>query len=411
MSTPDSFPWFSRFGVELEYMIVDRDSLEVRPDADRLLQQEGGSYEDVTRTPIEWSNELALHVIELKTNGPAPGLAGLAEAFHAGVTQINHLLAPLDGRLMPGAAHPWMNPLTETRLWPHGQDEIYAAYDRIFHCQGHGWSNLQSVHINLPFANDDEFARLHAAIRLVLPLLPALAASSPFLDARATGLLDARMDTYRRNSARIPSSTGDVIPEPVIDRAQYQREILEPMYRDIAPFDPDGLLQEEWLNSRGAIARFDRNAIEIRVLDVQECPLADIAVVAAAVAVVRGLFEGRGAPLADQLAVPTRALAELLSRVISTGERTPVECPTLLRALNYPGEQALTVGELWAWLLAEFSPVTDAPLRQALQVILQEGPLARRLLQAAGTDVSRASLQPLYARLCRCLEENRQLRT
>ena len=32
------------------------------------------------------------------------------------------------------------------------------------------------------------------------------------------------------------------------------------------------------MNSRGAIARFDRNAIEIRVIDVQECPKADLAI-------------------------------------------------------------------------------------------------------------------------------------
>ncbi|HAL85576.1 MAG TPA: hypothetical protein DCM31_01010, partial [Deferribacteraceae bacterium] len=37
------------------------------------------------------------------------------------------------------------------------------------------------------------------------------------------------------------------------------------MYRDIAPYDPECILQEEWLNSRGAIARFDRKAIEIRL--------------------------------------------------------------------------------------------------------------------------------------------------
>ena len=39
------------------------------------------------------------------------------------------------------------------------------------------------------------------------------------------------------------------------------------MYRQIAPLDPDHVVQYEWLNSRGAIARFDRNAIEIRVID------------------------------------------------------------------------------------------------------------------------------------------------
>ena len=52
------------------------------------------------------------------------------------------------------------------------------------------------------------------------------------------------------------------------------------MYDDIAPLDPDAVLQHEWLNARGAIARFDRNTIELRVLDVQECPRADLAICA-----------------------------------------------------------------------------------------------------------------------------------
>jgi len=57
--------------------------------------------------------------------------------------------------------------------------------------------------------------------------------------------------------------------------------IHQRIFRDIAPFDPENILRHEWLNSRGAIARFERSAIEIRVLDIQECPAADLAVVAA----------------------------------------------------------------------------------------------------------------------------------
>ena len=89
---------------------------------------------------------------------------------------------------MPTGMHPWMDPAREFELWPHGDREIYAAFDRIFDCRGHGWANLQSMHLNLPFADDDEFGRLHAAIRALLPLLPALAASSPFADGHARGL-------------------------------------------------------------------------------------------------------------------------------------------------------------------------------------------------------------------------------
>ena len=65
------------------------------------------------------------------------------------------------------------------------------------------------------------------------------------------------------------------LPQLQIHSIQSTAGLVDP---DIAPLDPDGTLQHEWLNSRGAIARFDRNAIEIRVLDIQECPVADLAI-------------------------------------------------------------------------------------------------------------------------------------
>ncbi len=64
----------------------------------------------------------------------------------------------------------------------------------------------------------------------------------------------------------------------VFTEENYRRQIFQRMYDDIAPLDPDGVLQDEFLNSRGAIARFDRGSIEIRVINIQECPAADLAV-------------------------------------------------------------------------------------------------------------------------------------
>ena len=177
---------FEGFGIEIEYAIVDAASLDVRPIADALLAAEAGELTgDVLRGRMAWSNELARHVIEVKTTEPEPGLAGLAELFAGEVRRVESRLAPLGARLMPTGMHPWMDPAREFAVWPHGERTIYDAFDRIFDCRGHGWANLQSAHLNLPFDGDDEFGRLHGAIRALLPLLPALAASSPFVEGRA----------------------------------------------------------------------------------------------------------------------------------------------------------------------------------------------------------------------------------
>jgi len=60
----------------------------------------------------------------------------------------------------------------------------------------------------------------------------------------------------------------DRLPEPIFTRREYEGVLLEGIYEDLAASDPEGVLRHEWVNSRGAIARFDRGALEVRLLDV-----------------------------------------------------------------------------------------------------------------------------------------------
>ncbi|HYD63693.1 MAG TPA: glutamate-cysteine ligase family protein [Noviherbaspirillum sp.] len=405
---PSMLKAFMGYGIELEYMIVDAERLSVLPVADHLLRNAAGStVNDVERGRMGWSNELVSHVIEIKNVRPVPSLTLLADAFHTEVREIGRRLQPLDARLMPGGMHPWMDPRTETRLWPHGNEAIYRNYDRIFNSRSHGWANLQSMHVNLSFGDDDEFARLHAAVRLVLPILPALAASSPIADGHICGWVDYRMHVYCDNARQFPSIAGMVVPETVTSRAAYEQRILAPMYRDIAPHDPEKVLQHEWLNSRGAIARFDRNAIEIRVVDTQECPRADLAVAAAAVELVRWLY--RRDDLIAQQEMSTAALAAILQACIRDAEQAQIDNAVYLRLLGFLGTDC-TAGELWNALVDRM--MADDPQQaqhwgEPLQTILERGPLARRILRAVGNGVSPARLQAVYRELCDCLHDGR----
>jgi carboxylate-amine ligase len=396
---------FDAFGIELEYMIVDAASLAVLPAAGKLLAAAAGrAASGVERGAISWSNELVLHVIELKTTRPEASLEGLALRFAAEVRHAGALLAPLGGRLMPSGMHPFMDPSRETRLWPHDHGEVYAAFDRIFDCRGHGWSNLQSVHLNLPFADDAEFGRLHAAVRLLLPILPALAASSPLAGGRLTGTLDTRLDFYRANCRRIPSVTGRVIPEAVFSRRDYEDRILERIYRDLAPLDPEGILREEWVNARGAIPRFDRGSIEIRVMDVQECPRADLAVISAAVAVLSALAGERWAALAELQSFEVEPLEEVFLAVLRQGDTAMIRDPRYLAVFGLERPRA-TAGELWRHLLDELLPDAAGTAQgEALRTILERGPLARRIVEALEGDISPERIALVYRRLCDCLD-------
>jgi glutamate---cysteine ligase / carboxylate-amine ligase len=401
MNTP--LHLFEGLGLELEYMIVDAKTLEVLPVADQvLIDSQGQPVGEMVVGPLRWSNELALHVLELKSDGPVAGPEQLIPALQQGVQAVNGRLAELGACLLPGAMHPWFDPSGGVRLWPHGNREIYAAYDRIFDCRGHGWANLQSTHLNLPFSGDAEFGRLHAAIRLVLPLLPALAASSPIFAGKIGPALDNRLQLYRGNQKRLPRIAGQIVPEAVFTEADYRRRILAPMFQDIAPLDPAGLLQEEWLNSRGAIARFDRSTIEIRLLDVQECPSADLAIVSLIIAALKALVEERWAELPEQTQWSESTLASLLSRVVIKGERVVIEDDDYLGLFGFPDIQA-TCGELWEHLAETLLP---GELPEPLQLIFEHGPLARRLLTSLGQQPDQAQLLETYLRLAESLAKD-----
>jgi gamma-glutamyl:cysteine ligase YbdK (ATP-grasp superfamily) len=390
-------------------MIVDRDSLSVLPVSDRLLQAVSGRCESEVETEVEmgalnWSNELVLHVIELKTSGPAPDLKSLPGAFQSDVRRINALLDPLRAVLMPTAMHPWMDPRKETAIWPHEYNAVYDSFNRIFGCDGHGWSNVQSMHINLPFADDAEFGKLHAAVRLVLPLLPALAASSPVVEGCLTGFMDTRLEWTRHNQDKVPSLTGKVIPEPLYTRLDYQNRLLNGLYRDIAPLDPEKTLQNEWVNSRGAIARFDRNTIEIRVIDMQECPAADLAVASAVVEWIHLIVDETWAGLDRQKSFSTEALFRILLKTIRHGDAALIDEHGYSSLFGFDA-QSMTAGTFWKRLFNDhlrgrIQECFHAPLLH----IIKKGPLARRIISALGDSFPVSRLQSLYRRLTECLQ-------
>jgi carboxylate-amine ligase len=397
----------------LEYMLVDRQSLDVRAIADTILpkaQQAAKASSDVTdiHGAINWSNELALHVIEIKNLRPGP-LAGLSEAFQKQITALDTHLARANACLMPSAMHPWMDPTRETKLWPYDDEEIYATYHRLFNCNRHAWSNVQSMHVNLPFADDQQFEKLIAAVRLVLPLLPAIAASSPIADGVPSAYMDHRMHVYRGQAPSQPAIVGAIVPEVVRSRSEQETCVLEPMFAEIEPEDPEHRLRFEWLNSRGAIPRFDRHAVEIRVMDMQECPQADLALAALVIDLTQLFYGGEFSHLDTQQAVPTQRLSEILMCCSRDADQTMIDDAQYLSVLQFPGSRC-SAQELWYHLGETLLShgAAHAPLWQShLKGILEHGPLARRIVRALNGDTSHAALHAVYANLVGNLREGK----
>jgi hypothetical protein len=220
------------------------------------------------------------------------------------------------------------------------------------------------------------------------------------------------LDVYRRNTARIPSVTAAVVPEPVYSRAEYEERILGTIYRDLAPYDPEGILRHEWVNARGCTARFDRMSLEIRVLDVQECPAADIAVAAAIRGVLEAVVAGRLGNLERMRAWPTDRLAAILSDVIRDADETLIADADYGSALGCPASRPRRAIDLWSALLAAPGVGAEggADWAPALDVILDQGCLARRLLRRLDGDVDHDSLSRIFAELCDCLADGKMFR-
>jgi gamma-glutamyl:cysteine ligase YbdK (ATP-grasp superfamily) len=413
MSATSPFGLLEVFGIEIEYAIADAKTLDPAPYADWLLTEVTGvpracDYEDGN---IGWSNELVNHVLEFKNIHPVKDVFGLLDRFQANVRHANRILSERQCRLLPAGMHPWMRPHHEARIWPFEANEIYSTYDRIFNCRRHGWANVQSVQVNVSFRGDLEFAKLHAACRLMLPLTPAIAAASPFTEGAFSGSLANRLHHYRNNSKIIPLITGRVIPEPIYDEATYRKSIFEPLFEAIAPYDPDRHLRQLFLNARGAIPRFDRGAIELRLADAQECPLADLSVSLGLIAGLRYLIQESPLNMKELSAFPVEPLSNLLDEAARVGPDALVQDDALARAFGVTPKPGLKLSDLWHSILASSSAsgsYLDPQCEKALRFILEEGTLASRIVRAAGKTPSLEELRKVYEQLADCLEAGNQ---
>ena len=169
------------------------------------------------------------------------------------------------------------------------------------------------------------------------------------------------------------------------------------------------MLQHEWLNARGAIARFDRSAIEIRVCDAQECPRADLAIAALLVAVTRALYEERWSDGQAQRAVSTADLAAILARTVDDADAARIEHPGYLALFGLAASRC-SAREVWHALFdrcGDDAIAWNPDARRPLALLDTRGPLARRLVAALGPEPSREALRDAYRELADCLAANR----
>lgn len=401
---PREYRAYEVAGLELEYSIVDA-KLRPRCGVDDLFAAlSGRRTSDVELDSVGLSNELAAHVLEMKTP-PERSLVRAERRLAAGVREVSAVLRDRFGwRLLPTGMHPLMRP-SQTRLWSRGGQEIYRTYARLFGIRKHGWLNVQSCQVNLPFGSPEEATAMHNAAAALIAYLPALAASSPIVEGRRGPALSSRMAFYATNQESIPVLTGGVIPEYVDSLDDYRERVFGRIYTALDEVPGTRLIRHEWVNSRGAILRFDRRAMEVRVLDLQECPKLDVAIAA----FVRGALASlSGRVLAGTLQLPERRL--LLAdykQAVKQGRSGSVSTQWLGGK-----RRALTARGVLEGLLedaADHLSETERPYLRLVEQRLAGGNLAERILARLGRVSGarrRDAIVELYGELASCLEAN-----
>jgi len=386
---------FEGFGIESEFMIVDQSDLTPLNLAEEVLTtaNNGVLSDEIEKGATSWSNELVTHLLEIKCNGPAKSLEDLDLEFHKAIVEINKILAPRHAMLLGSAMHPFMNP-DDAILWPHGQKEIYQKYNEIFDCRGHGWSNLQSIHINLPFSNDEEFGRLHEGIRLILPVLPALCASSPIYNGKLEGLPSNRLTFYEENQKKVPSITGMVVPEAIYTLSDYHK-LLQKIWADIAPYDPAGTLQHQWLNSRGAIVKFDYQVVEIRTCDIQESPYMDFCVIHFIYALLKPLVLA-----GTKSIISSQALKMIFDHANSWEGK--IEDAQYLKIFGFE-DSSMTFPDFFACMYKRVKSDIPERYHSGIEVILRQGNLATRIKARVSQG---ESIPSIYQQLAMSLKDN-----
>ena len=206
--------------------------------------------------------------------------------------------------------------------------------------------------------------------------------------------------------------------------------IFDKVKKAIAPYDTEHLLNHFFLNSRGAIARFDRGAIEIRLVDIQECPNADIAIVELEIATLKAIVNGKFAASRENASAAnsvqhtlkeyreflrnfdTTRLAELLAMTTKDAENATIDWQEYLSVfgMNFattPASATITAGDIWKHIYSVVKNDLTEVSQCFMEKMLERGTLSSALYKALGDAPAHEAFVTEYKKLADCLAHNR----
>jgi glutamate--cysteine ligase len=357
------------------------------------------------------SNELVDHLLEIKNPKPLLHAAEIEQGLVDGVRAAARFLQErAGGRLLPGGMHPTLDP-QEARPWRRSDQRLIRTYERYFGLQSHARANVQALQINLPMGSDQDAVCLMNAAALLVPYLPALAASSPLIERNLGTSVDNRLACLLAQPEPIPSRRGDFVPEYLDRYADYRNHILGPMFEAVDTLPEAEPIRQDFLNGRAAVFRLSRRAIEIRLCDTQECPKMDVAIAVFVRKAIRWLAQRLRE---GQFVRPDHTvLVRDLHAVICDGTQARVLAPHLLGERGRAVDGTISAAEALRPLLARVRarPSAESAYLDLIARILDSGNLSeaiRRQLRPLEADRTafEVRLHTIYNELADCLVAN-----
>jgi gamma-glutamyl:cysteine ligase YbdK (ATP-grasp superfamily) len=393
---PVTYQTLEVIGPEHEFSLVTP-QLKPLPISDQIIKAYTGKIQNfVELSQFSFGKEMQLHVMEIKANTPFQSPVDFEQTIQNAVSTLEGIVEKHGASLLGTGMHPLMS-LNETGIWPHYHKKIYGEMGKIFNLHQHGWLNIQSFHLNLPFKNEAEGVLLHNLIVNLIAYLPALAASSPIFEGKEGVDVDNRLRFYEVNQKEIPTITEGVIPNYVSSFKQYKQDVIGGYSTDLARVGAGKtILGREWINSRGVIFRFDRSALEIRVMDEQECIKSDVALSCFVRAALRGLMAG------EPEFLPRDLLLKDLNGVVKAGLNAQVSNPN--------GKTARQVCQYYLRVAEQNATEEEKRYLWLIKRRIDEGALSDLIRTRVTAKAQRAdfreAVRSVYSTLISCLRNN-----
>jgi glutamate---cysteine ligase / carboxylate-amine ligase len=187
-------------GIEEEFALLDPDTLDLVPRFEEL--RDAAADDAVLADSI--AGELIRSEIEIRS-GRGDDLSDALARQREARQRLFALAGRLGVALGATGTHPW----SDYREQPNIDTEHYRRV-----VEGLQWvarrNNTFSLHVHVGVRGPDRAVRVCDRLRPVLPMLLAISANSPYLDARDAGLHSARSQSFTKSFPRcgIPDAFG-----------------------------------------------------------------------------------------------------------------------------------------------------------------------------------------------------------